>query len=127
MDIEHVALNVSDPKAMAAWYVEHLRMKILRHLVEAPWTHFIADRSGRTVLEIYHQTKAVVPDYGSFDPMVVHIAFKVADVAGTRQRLLAAGATSAGDVVITPNGDEMAFLRDPWGVTVQLVKRAVPL
>jgi hypothetical protein len=30
-------------------------------------------------------------------------------------------------VTITPAGDEMVFLRDPWGVALQLVKRMVPL
>ena len=42
-------------------------------------------------------------------------------------RLLAAGATTAGDVTITPTGDEMTFLRDPWGLALQLVKRGAPL
>ena len=30
-------------------------------------------------------------------------------------------------ITVTPAGDEMVFLRDPWGVAVQLVKRARPL
>ena len=127
MDIEHFALNVPDPAAMARWYVEHLQMKVLRRLTEAPFTHFIADRSGRAVLELYHQSKAVIPDYPSFDPLVLHIAFKAEDVAGARQRLLAAGATPAGDVVTTPTGDVMTFVRDPWGVAIQFVKRSTPL
>jgi len=51
----------------------------------------------------------------------------VFNVHGTLDRLLAAGASIAGDVAITPADDEMVFLRDPWGVALQLVKRAVPL
>jgi len=47
--------------------------------------------------------------------------------SGTRERLLAAGARSAGEVVVTPAGDEMTFLRDPWGVALQLERRATPL
>jgi len=47
--------------------------------------------------------------------------------SGTREHLLAAGARSAREVVVTPAGDEMTFLRDPWGVTLQLVRRATPL
>ena len=126
MDIEHVALNVADPIATVDWYVKHLGMKVLRKIDEAPFTRFVADRSGRTVLEIYHQ-KAPVPDYAKMDPMMLHIAFKVANVKQERDRLLAAGATIATDISVSPNGDEMCFLRDPWGVTVQLVKRGVPL
>jgi glyoxylase I family protein len=126
MNIEHMALNVAEPVAMAGWYGQHLGMRVLRKLEQAPFTHFVVDSGGRVVLELYRQ-KAPVPDYASFDPMVLHIAFSSDDVAGARQRLLDAGATPAGDVVTTEAGDVMAFVRDPWGVTVQLVKRARPL
>jgi glyoxylase I family protein len=127
MNIEHVALNVADPVAMADWYVRHLGMKAVRRITEAPHTHFLADESGRVVVELYHQTKAPVPDYAAIDPFVLHIAFSAADVHKERDRLLSVGATSAGDVTRTPAGDDMTFLRDPWGVVVQLVKRARPL
>jgi hypothetical protein len=30
-------------------------------------------------------------------------------------------------VATTPAGDQLAMLRDPWGVAIQLVKRAQPL
>jgi glyoxylase I family protein len=127
VDIEHFALNVPDPVAAAAWYVRHLGMRVVRALTEAPFTHFLADGSGRVVVEMYGHTKAPVPDYRAMDPLVFHIAFQTADVRGTRQRLLAAGAASAGEVTVTPAGDEMTFLRDPWGVPLQLVHRAAPL
>jgi catechol 2,3-dioxygenase-like lactoylglutathione lyase family enzyme len=127
MDIEHFALNVSEPVAAAAWYVRHLGMRVVRALSESPFTHFLADGSGRVVVELYAHPKAPVPDYRAMDPLVFHIALATADVRGTRERLLAAGATGAGDVGVTPAGDEMTFLRDPWGVALQLVRRATPL
>ena len=127
MDIEHIALNVPDPVRMAAWYVEHLNLHILRKQEQAPFTHFLADRAGRVVLELYCHTKAVMPNYALFDPLTLHIAFQAGDVAQERQRLLAAGATLAGDIVTTGTGDVMTFVRDPWNVTIQLVKRAKPL
>ena len=126
MNIEHVALNVADPVALADWYVKHLGMRIVRQVDSGPLTRFIADESGRTVLEVYRQ-QAPVPDYPSMDPMVLHVAFLTKDIKAERDRLLKAGATVAKDIHTTPDGDEMAFLRDPWGVTVQLVKRAKPL
>src|SRR6185369_11547364 len=116
MEIEHVALNVADPVALADWYVRHLDMRIVRQVETGPRTRFIADRAGRVVLEVYHQ-QAPVPDYAAMDPMVLHVAFKVGDIAVARQKLLDAGATIAKDVHTTGEGDEMAFLRDPWGVT----------
>lgn len=127
MHIEHMALNVPDPVKMAAWYVQHLGMRVLRKQEHAPFTHFIADESGRVVLELYHHVKAAMPDYAKLDPLSLHIAFTASDVAKERDRLLAAGATPAGDIVTTETGDVMTFVRDPWNVTVQLVKRAKPL
>ncbi|OAI51231.1 glyoxalase [Planctomycetaceae bacterium SCGC AG-212-F19] len=126
MNIEHIALNVSDPIALADWYTRHLGMRVVRAVEGPPHTRFLADASGRTVLEVYRQ-KAPVPDYQSFDPMVLHIAFVTADIPRERDRLLAAGASGAGDISRTPNGDELLFLRDPWGITLQFVKRATPL
>jgi glyoxylase I family protein len=124
MHIEHLALNVPDPVRMAEWYVAHLSMRVLRKQEQAPFTHFLADESGHVVLELYHHVKAVVPDYAKLDPLSLHIAFQAADVAAERHRLLAAGATPAGEIVTTETGDVMTFVRDPWQVTVQLVKRA---
>src|SRR5205809_79717 len=123
MNIEHIAFNVPDPVQMAEWYTRHLGMRIVRRGTAPPYGHFLADEAGRVVLEIYHQT-APVPDYFALDPMVLHIAFTTPDVPGTRARLLAAGGSSAGEVATTPTGDELAIVRDPWGVSIQLVKRA---
>jgi catechol 2,3-dioxygenase-like lactoylglutathione lyase family enzyme len=127
MQIEHLAFNVPDPVQMAAWYCMHLGMRILRKQDAAPFTHFIADEAGRAVLELYCHAKAAVPDYRSLDPLSLHIAFQADDVAAERQRLLAAGATPAGEIVTTEAGDVMTFVRDPWHVTVQLVKRIKPM
>jgi len=127
MNIEHFALNVSDPIRMADWYMTHLGLRVVRCLGEPPYTRFLADEAGRVVVELYAHRKAPLPDYAALDPLVLHIAFACADVPGTRARLLGVGATAAGDITRTPEGDEMTFLRDPWGVALQLVKRARPL
>lgn len=127
MNIEHLALNIPEPVAMADWYTRHLGMRVVRSIAVPPHTRFIADESGRVVLEIYRQEKVAVPDYSAMDPMVLHIAFQAADVKESRQKLLSAGASAVGDITTTPGGDELAMLRDPWGVPVQLVKRASPM
>jgi glyoxylase I family protein len=127
MNIEHVAFNVPDPVAMAAWYTSHLGMQVLRSMPTSPFTHFLADRSGRVVIEMYHHPRAPIPDYFSLDPLVLHLAFTAADVPGNLERLIMAGAVAAGEITVTPTGDEMVFLRDPWGVPLQLVRRVQPL
>jgi catechol 2,3-dioxygenase-like lactoylglutathione lyase family enzyme len=124
MNIEHIALNVPDPTAMAQWYVRHLGMRVVRRPEGPTHTHFVADPAGRVVLELYRQTKAPIPDYASMDPMVLHVAFAADQVAQERRKLLEAGATPVGEVVTSETGDELAMVRDPWGLAVQIVKRA---
>ena len=127
MIIEHIAINIPDPVAAAKWYCDHLDMQIVRRFDEPPYIHFVADREKRGVLEIYSNPDAPVPDYTRMHPITLHIAFEVDDLDATLQRLLAAGATAEGGVNTTPIGDQLVFLRDPWGVSLQLVKRAQPL
>ena len=123
MKIEHVAFQVDEPSDVASWYVEHLGLTIKRAMREPPFGHFLADDGDAVMLELYNNPKAAVPDYWTIDPLVLHVAFTVTDVAGTRARLLAAGATAEGEVHTTPSGDVMAMLRDPWGLPIQFVKR----
>ena len=127
MNIEHVAFNVPEPTAVASWYVDHLQMRVMRTSGPPTDTHFLADAGGQSMIEIYHNPKAVVPDYRAMNPLVLHLAFAVNDVRTTRARLLQAGATAEGEMTVADNGDELAMLRDPWGFPVQLVKRRDPM
>jgi glyoxylase I family protein len=127
MKIEHTAFQVEDPAATARWYVQHLGMTIKRAQHERPFTHFIADDGDAVMLEFYNNPKAHVPNYRAIDPLVLHIAFQADDVEGTRRRLLAAGATAEGEIQVTPAGDTLAMLRDPWGLSIQLVHRSSPM
>jgi glyoxylase I family protein len=124
MKIEHVALQVSDPVALARWYHDHLGLAIKRSQTESPFGQFLADDGDAVMLEFYNNPKATVPDYRAIDPLALHIAFWADDVAGTRARLIAAGATPEGEVVETPAGDHLVMLRDPWGIPIQFVMRA---
>lgn len=123
MHIEHTALNVQDPVHFADWYVRHLGMEIVMNLDKPPHTHFLRGAPGQAMLEVYHNTDAPVPDYTAMDPLILHIAFASEHVKEDRERLVAAGATPAGDVDHLPNGDTVAMLRDPWGMAIQLVHR----
>ena len=67
------------------------------------------------MLEFYHHPSVAQPDYRAIDPLVLHIAFRTADVTATRDRLMAAGAVPVGEVRRTEAGDELAMLRDPLG------------
>ena len=127
MKIEHTAYQVQDPAATARWYVQHLGMSLKRAQTERPFTHFVADDDDAVLLEFYNNPKVAVPDYRGMDPLVLHIAFCTDDVHGARRRLLEAGASAEGDVQVTPAGDTLAMLRDPWGLPIQLAHRSKPM
>ncbi|MEN6336559.1 MAG: VOC family protein [Phycisphaerales bacterium] len=124
---EHVGLNVADPVKAAQWYVDNLGMKILRQGDAPANNRFVADAAGNMMFEFYHNPPDAVPNYPSMDPMSLHIAFLVDDVDAIRARLLAAGATAAGDVTVNPAGDRLTMLRDPWGLPIQIIRRADPM
>ena len=125
--LEHVAVNVANPVEMAEWYVENLGMEIVREGPPPVNGRFLVDSQGNMMLELYHNPPDAVPDYASMDPLLLHVAFLVDDVDAIREKLLAAGATSAGEVETTPAGDRIAMLRDPWGLAIQFVHRADPM
>lgn len=127
MKIEHTAYQVADPVAMARWYVDHLGLTVKRAQHEPPFGQFLADDGDAVMLEVYNTSKVPVPDYRAIDPLILHLAFWTDDVLATRARLLSAGATAEGDAVVTPAGDHVAMLRDPWGLALQLVHRASPM
>src|SRR6266853_4022976 len=75
MKIEHFALQVSDPVAMADWYQKHLGCAIKRSSGAPTHQKVYSDSSGSIMLEFYHNPRVPVPDYQSMDPLLVHIAF----------------------------------------------------
>jgi glyoxylase I family protein len=125
--IEHTAFQVADPESLAAWYVAHLGLRIKRQQSESPFGCFLADDGNHVMLEFYRQDAMPVPDYGAMDPLLLHLAFLADDIPATRARLMAAGATPEGEVFRNSAGDEVAMLRDPWGLAIQLIRRAEPM
>ena len=126
LNIEHVACNVKDPAAMAAWYVDNLGMRIIRKSPTPPYIHFLADANGHAVIEIYSNAADPVPDYSKMHPLRFHVAFATSDPDGSRAALVGAGATAVDDQTL-PDGSRLIMLRDPWGLPLQLCKRTTPL
>jgi glyoxylase I family protein len=127
MNIEHLGLQVADPAVAATWYGDHLGFTI-RRAIDSPFpVRFLADSSGRVMLEIYRNPSIAVPDHASMDPLELHVAFVCDDVDTTTKRLVAAGASIVSGPSTTPAGDRLAMLRDPWGVPIQLCCRSVSM
>lgn len=126
MKLEHLALNVTDPVAMAAWYEEHLGLKIVRKIEAAPYTHFLSESGGTMMLEIYNNPADQVPSYAEMDPLLIHVAFVSADPGADKAALVAAGATVVNDQHLD-DGSHLVMMRDPWGLAIQLCKRGIPM
>ncbi|HWQ90326.1 MAG TPA: VOC family protein [Clostridia bacterium] len=127
MKIEHLALQVSDPVKMADWYGRHLGFSVARSGGGPAHARFLLEKAGTVMLEIYHNPEVLVPDYKSLDPQMLHLAFWSADPEIDRDRLVSEGATVANHFASNDAGDQFVMLRDPWGLPIQLVKRAVPM
>ena len=125
MKFEHFALNVPDARAMARWYIDHLGLRIARQMEVAPYTSFLADDTGRVIMEIYTRTDAVIPDYASANPLCFHVAFVSEDNDVIRAKLVAAGADKGFEDTM-PDGSRLMMLRDPWGIPIQFCRRAKP-
>jgi catechol 2,3-dioxygenase-like lactoylglutathione lyase family enzyme len=125
MRLEHAALQVTDPVAMADWYVKHLGVTIARSGAPPGNARFL--KAGPVLIEIYRNPDLPVPDYPAMHPLLLHLAFESDNVKADRDRLLAAGAKLAEDISTNKLGDELLMLRDPWGLGLQLVKRGTPM
>ena len=126
MKMEHVALNVSDPVAMAAWYTKRLGFEIVRGMATPPYTHFLRESGGAMMIEVYHNPPDQVPSYSQMNPLLLHLAFVSADPEADKSALLAAGATLVKEEHLT-DGSHLVMMRDPWGLAIQLCKRGQPM
>lgn len=126
MKIEHFAINVPEPQAMADWYVRNLGMNIVKQMDDSPFMTFLADNSGKVMIEIYRNEMAPVTNYMDQHPLVVHLAFVSEDPEKDKIRLLEAGAKEISDDLLS-DGSHLVMLKDPWGISVQLCKRSSPM
>lgn len=127
MKIEHFAFNTADPTALAQWYVAHLGLRIAREIGPPNHETFLVDDNDETVIEVYNRQADDKAPFGDLDPFAFHIAFNIDDMEAEIERLVTAGGTAVGDIATTPGGDKLAFVRDPWGNSIQLVQRQKPL
>jgi glyoxylase I family protein len=126
MKFEHFALNVPDVRAMTQWYVTHLGLRVVRSREDAPHTKFLADDTGRVIMELYTNPAATIPDYATAHPLCFHIAFVAGDARKEQLRLEQAGAKFFAEENL-PDGTLLIMMRDPWGVPLQLCHRAKPM
>ena len=127
MRFEHTAYNVAEPAAQAQWYVDAFGLRIVRSIGAPTFTHFVTDSENRLTLEFYNNPQGPIPDYRSINQWTQHVAFSSSALEVDAAALSRLGATWDGAIVDLPGGDQTAFVRDPWGLTIQLIQRVKPL
>lgn len=125
MRFEHFALNVPACSAHAEWYVKNLGFTIARKREDFPHTHFLADETGRVVVELYSNTTQPFLNFSGNHPLLFHIAVVARDARAERVRLEKAGATLVVEEP-QPDGSLLVMMRDPWEVPLQLCQRTKP-
>jgi catechol 2,3-dioxygenase-like lactoylglutathione lyase family enzyme len=124
---EHFAVNVTDARAKADWYIKNLGMVMMRQGGAPGYGTFIADSGENMMMEIYQNADYPVADFNNISHMSTHLAFSTDDIMAMKKKLLIAGATLVDDITTTASGDQVLMIRDPWGEPIQLVKRLHPM
>lgn len=122
MVFEHFALNVVDIEGVVNWYCTNLGLSIASQQKESPFMTFLADGSGRVIIEFYKREDGLAQNFKDRHPLTFHVAFVSDNAEKDKQRLLAAGASFFEDV-FKEDGSHLVMLRDPWGMPLQLCQR----
>jgi catechol-2,3-dioxygenase len=122
--IEHIGFTVEKPIEMANWYKEVLGFKI-RFSAEddEKAVAFVTDCDEKVMLELGR-----VPDVKPLSKMMdhdlqLHIALRCRDPEMDMHTLIDHGAKFVERCPWTLPGDYLIVLSDPWGNSLQLVKR----
>ena len=125
-DIEHIGIAVEKPIEMANWYRDTLGFNIKFSAEdEEKGVAFLTDGSDRVMLEL-----GKVPDVQPLTKVMshhlqLHIALKSDDPDKETEYLVSKGAKYIEKCPIMMPGENLIVLSDPWGNTIQLVKRSV--
>jgi glyoxylase I family protein len=124
-EIEHIGISVEKPIEMANWYHEVLGFNIQFSAEdEEKAVAFLTDGNDRVMLEL-----GKVPDVspltkGMSHHLQLHIALKSDDPDKEAEFLVSKGATFIEKCPIKMPGENLVVLSDPWGNTIQLVRRS---
>ena len=125
LSIEHIGIAVRKPLELVAWYKKALGFEtIFTDGGPDKGVAFIADAAKKVVLEVMNAPGLTALADRLDDPTQLHIAFLSCDPEADATRLMQDGASRIGSTIVTPAGDILLLLKDPWGNTLQLVKRA---
>ncbi|HMB64854.1 MAG TPA: VOC family protein [Eudoraea sp.] len=125
MVFEHFALNVGHIHEVREWYTAHLGLTIVSEQTDLPWMTFLADSSGRVVMELYHRPDEAITNFKDHHPLTFHVAFVSKDAEKDKRRLMEQGASFVEEIK-KEDGSRLVMMRDPWGLPLQLCQRTRP-
>ena len=126
---EHIGINVEDVHKTENWYLENLKMIVIRESKsnKPDYSCFISDAGKHIMLELYHTDKAPVINFNEISVGSLHLASMTNDVYAVSEKLAKAGAKEIQDIIKVPGGDLILGLSDPWGFPLQFVTRTDPM
>ncbi|SHJ56392.1 Glyoxalase-like domain-containing protein [Arenibacter nanhaiticus] len=122
MVFEHFALNVHHIDQVIHWYTTHLGLTIFSTQKKPPFMTFLADSTGRVMLELYFRPDEPITNFSDYHPLTFHVAFVSENAEEDKNRLTAQGASFVKEVR-KDDGSHLVMLRDPWGMPLQLCQR----
>lgn len=124
-EIEHIGICVEKPIEMANWYRDALGFNIKFSAEDnEKGVAFLTDGSDRVMLEL-----GKIPDVSPLTSRIdhhlqLHIALRSENPDEDAQYLVSKGAIFIEKCPIKRPGENLIVLGDPWGNTIQLVKRS---
>jgi len=124
MNIEHIGMCVSNPIQMGNWYKKNLGFRILKAAGnDSVGVVFLIDSTNKTILEIGRLPDEPIMDFDSIAPIQFHIVVECDNPTEEGKRLAAQAARYIGECPRNSYPGEKVFIRDPWGMGIQLVNR----
>ena len=124
-EIEHIGIAVEKPIEMANWYHETLGFNIkFSAQDEEKGVAFLTDCTDKVMLEL-----GKIPNVSPLADRLnhhlqLHIALRSVDPDKDAEYLVSKGAAFIEKCPIKRPGENLIVLSDPWGNTIQLVKRS---
>ncbi len=126
--INHIHLKAPDPKKTADWYVQAFNLKIVSDDVRSFGDRFIRCQSedGGMAVNISGARTGETLGKGDANPHygLEHFGFDTADINADIERLTGLGAELAEGPIQMPNGVQIAFLKCPDDVRIELIQPA---
>ena len=114
----HFYVGESTIPEMQAWYAKHFGAKPGKR-----GRNQAADVPGANLTF----TKSDKPTIATKGRHLDHIGFDVKDLVAFAKKLEAAGVPLERQIVARPDGSKLAFIKDPWGTSIELNERSKPL